>query len=152
MMNSNEQSRTGTNGGVRDLVSCSLSVFAAAVINAVRSIGTGKTERYGARKVFISAAYRALVSAGYDVGSLDGFKARMVSAQCASYLLLARADLVGAMPTATVAASEISDRGATFHFVLDSEARDPWDMPVASCTHTAGVCDHLVCLRRELAS
>jgi hypothetical protein len=33
--------------------------------------------------------------------------------------VLARADLVGAMDRKLVSESEIEDRGATFHFVLD---------------------------------
>jgi len=40
---------------------------------------------------------------------------------------LARADLVGAMPRATVAASEIVDRGCTFHFVLDQGCKEAWE-------------------------
>jgi hypothetical protein len=35
------------------------------------------------------------------------------------WLILVRADLVGAMDAKLVADSEIEDRGATFHFVLD---------------------------------
>lgn len=105
-----------------NLSTCSLQDFATAILGVLPSIGTGRTDRYGARKVFVSAIYRALVRAGHDVGSLDGIKGRMVQALQAGLLLLARADLVGAMPRATVAASEIVDRGCTFHFILDPEA------------------------------
>jgi hypothetical protein len=46
--------------------------------------------------------------------------------------VLARADLVAAMPRAAVADSEVSDGGAEFHFVLDDAARDPWTDDAAS--------------------
>ncbi len=54
------------------------------------------------------------------------FKRRMVTAHRAGLLVLARADLVAAMPRAAVAASEVCDGYAEFHFVLDDAARDPW--------------------------
>jgi hypothetical protein len=34
-------------------------------------------------------------------------------------MVLARADLIGAMDAKQISESEINDRGATFHFVLD---------------------------------
>jgi len=63
---------------------------------------------------------------------LEAFKRRMVRAHRAGLLVLARADLVAAMPRAAVASSEISDGGAEFHFLPDDAARDPWDDDAAS--------------------
>lgn len=125
-MNGNERGPGNTNGP--DLTTCSLAKFAAAVHRAIALIGNDERDRYGARKVFVSAIFRQLARAGHDVGSLDSFKARLVSANCAGLLSLARADLVGAMPRMTVAASEIAHLGSTFHFVVDASARDPWEL------------------------
>lgn len=111
-----------------DLATCPLPAFAAAVTGAITRIGNDTTERFGARKVFVSAVYRALFVAGFDAWPLSGFKARLVGAQRAGLLSLARADLVGAMPAATVAASEIDSLGATYHFVIDQSAREPWEV------------------------
>jgi hypothetical protein len=50
----------------------------------------------------------------------------MVAAHQAGLLVLARADLVAAMPRAAVAASAVSVGGAEFHFMVDDAVRDPW--------------------------
>jgi hypothetical protein len=51
---------------------------------------------------------------------LDDLKKRLADANRAGLLSLARADLVGAMNPEEVRLSEILDRGASFHFVLDN--------------------------------
>jgi len=105
------------------LTTCSLAEFAAAR-HTVAAIGHDANQRYGLRKVFLAAVHAAL--GGEGAINLKAFKRRMVSAHRAGLLVLARADLVAAMPPAAVADSEVSDRGAEFHFVLDDAARDPW--------------------------
>jgi len=69
-------------------------------------------------KVFISAIWRALRNErlAFEL-TLDAFKKSLLDANRRGLLTLMRADLVGAMDPAEVAQSEISDRGATFHFV-----------------------------------
>jgi hypothetical protein len=79
----------------------------------------GTEGRFG-EKVYVSAIWRTIErdrKAG-DL-SLDNFKRWLVSANRDGWLVLARADLVGAMDVRQVTESEINDRGATFHFVLD---------------------------------
>jgi len=100
--------------------------FHLAVLAQIARIGHAENERFGDRKVFISAVFRAMAKAGHDVGSLDAFKARLIVANRDGLLQLARADLVGAMPAAAVSASEIRSLGAEFHFVIDPDARDAW--------------------------
>lgn len=106
------------------LATCSLAELAAAARRAVAAIGHDANERYGTRKVFLAAVHAAL--GGEGAIDLEAFKQRMVSAHRAGLLVLARADLVAAMPGAAVAASEVHAGGAEFHFVLDDTARDPW--------------------------
>lgn len=107
-----------------------LQSFATAVLAAVRNVGSRSTERFGAKKVFISAVYVGFTGGRSltDVAALNAFKLRLIAAQSAGLLVLARADLVGAMPKAAVASSEVSDRCATYHFVLDASAREPWEV------------------------
>jgi len=112
------------------LTTCSLAELAAAARHAVAAIGHDANERYGWRKVFLAAVHAAL--GGEGAIHLEAFKRRMVSAHRAGLLVLARADLVAAMPQAAVASSEVSDGGAEFHFVLDDAARDPWADATAS--------------------
>jgi len=79
----------------------------------------GAEGRFG-EKVYVSAIWRRIErdrKAG-DL-SLDHFKRWLVGANRDGWLVLARADLVGAMDVKQVHESEIQDRGATFHFVLD---------------------------------
>lgn len=112
------------------LTTCSLAEFAAAVRRAVAAIGHDAHQRYGLRKVFLAAVHAAL--GGEGTIDLEAFKRRMVSAHRAGLLVLARADLVAAMPLAAVASSEVSAGGAEFHFVLDDAVRDPWADDAAS--------------------
>ena len=112
------------------LPTCSLAEFAAAARRAVATTGHDANQRYGWRKVFLAAVHGAL--GGEGAIHLEAFKRRMVSAHRAGLLVLARADLVAAMPQAAVADSEVSEGGAEFHFVLDDAARDPWADDAAS--------------------
>jgi hypothetical protein len=118
------------------LTTCSLAAFAAAARRAVATIGHDTHERYGARKVFLAAVHAAL--GGEGAIHVEVFKRRMVSAHRAGLVVLARADLVAAMPGAAVAASEVSDGCAEFHFVLDDAARDPWADDAASSEPSQG--------------
>ena len=118
------------------LTTCSLAEFAAAARRAVAAIGHDANQRYGLRKVFLAAVHAAL--GGEGAIHLEAFKQRMVSAHRAGLLVLARADLVAAMPRAAVASSEVSDGGAEFHFVLDDAARDPWADDAASPERSQG--------------
>lgn len=75
--------------------------------------------RFGADRVFISALWKQLGENRDTLGpNLDAFKARLLEANRALALTLARADMPGAMNRATVAASEISYLNSTFHFVV----------------------------------
>jgi hypothetical protein len=109
----------------------SLLDFAAAVHEALPWVGAAPTERFGRRKVFVSALYAEMAKQApyvpYSVGSLDAFKARLVDANREGLLSLARADLVAAMDPDAVAASEIRSLGSEFHFVIDPTAREPWE-------------------------
>lgn len=116
--------RSASQTSALTLATCSLADLAAAARRAVAAIGRDVNERYGTRKVFLAVVHAAL--GGENAINLEAFKRRMVSAHRAGLLVLARADLVAAMPQATVAASEVSDGGAEFHFVLDDAARDLW--------------------------
>jgi hypothetical protein len=79
----------------------------------------GTEGRFG-EKVYVSAIWRT-IERDRKVGdlSLANFKRWLVSANRDGWLVLARADLIGAMDARQVTESEINDRGATFHFVLD---------------------------------
>jgi hypothetical protein len=99
-----------------------LTDFAASVNAAIARVP--ESGRFGRRKVFVSAIWDAL--AGCDGLCLDGFKSQLIAAQRAQLLSLARADLVAAMPPATVASSEIAHYGATYHFVVDAQAPEAW--------------------------
>jgi hypothetical protein len=115
-----------------DLRTCSLARFATAVHTAIKSVGDGCRERFGQRKVFISAVYVRLVVAGARPGDLDSFKARLMLAATGGLVELARADLVAAMPFDAVAASEISVAGTTYHFVVDPAARERWEVEISA--------------------
>jgi hypothetical protein len=122
--NDRSHARSASQTSALTLATCSLADLAAAAGRAVAAIGHDANERYGTRKVFLAVVHAAL--GGEGAINLEAFKRRMVSAHRAGLLVLARADLVAAMPRATVAASEVSDGDAEFHFVLDEAARDPW--------------------------
>lgn len=83
----------------------------------------GADGRFGAENVFVSAIWHSIEGDRRLVDlSLDRFKRWLVNANRDGWLVLTRADLVGAMDPRQVAESEIEDRGATFHFVLDQQA------------------------------
>lgn len=77
--------------------------------------------RYGPEKVFVSAIWHGLQRSHRLNGdySLERFKRWLVEANRKGLLVLARADLIGAMDNKLVAESEIREPGATFHFVVD---------------------------------
>jgi hypothetical protein len=94
----------------------------AALLQIVREAipRIGEEGRFGDEKVFVSALWHNM-ERDRRLGdlSLDRFKRWLVRANRDGWLILVRADLVGAMDAKLVADSEIEDRGATFHFVLD---------------------------------
>ncbi len=88
-------------------------------------------ERFGTTKVFIAAIWRRLSADPRFAGMTEAqFKRRLLEAQRARLLDMARADLVGAMNHREVMASQIGSRqeGFEFHFVIDPEAsrRQGW--------------------------
>lgn len=91
---------------------------AAGFLVAARSIrGAGL---WGDRKVFVAALFDALGAS--QVMTLAEFKGVLLSLRNAGLVDLARADLVGSMPAAMVARSEIQETMAfcsadTYHFV-----------------------------------
>ncbi len=95
-----------------------LRAFAVAVLDAARRVrGLGYAAGlWGDDRVFISAAWRQMCSAG-AILTLEQFKARLVEAAQAGLLRLSRADLVAAMPAETLVASEIQNGAASWHFV-----------------------------------
>jgi hypothetical protein len=116
-----------------NLSTCSPAELGAVVHAACREIGRDTTERFGARKVFVIAVFRALarrelLRGDIRVGTLTGFKARLINAQRDGHVVLARADLIAAMDREVVEFSEIESRGATYHFVIDPQAREPWEV------------------------
>ena len=128
MISSNDSDNShvsfASQASARALTTCSLAEFAAAVRRAVAAIGHDANQRFGTRKVFLAAAHAAL--GGEGALPLEAFKRRMVTAHRAGLVVLARADLVAAMPPTAVAASEVSEGGAVFHLVIDDAVRDPW--------------------------
>jgi len=96
------------------------AAFAVMVNAAIRAIGPDG--RYGPHKVFVSAIWHQLAGDPRCAGMVvDELKRRLLDAHRNDLLSLARADLVGAMDRDAVSASEIRDRGASFHFVLDPQ-------------------------------
>lgn len=96
------------------------STFTTNVHHAARSAQRGV---FGERKVFISAVWDELRRAGrWSTLSLADFKRRLLDAQRAGSLELARADLVAAMDPHLVADSETLADGASFHFIVREEA------------------------------
>lgn len=98
--------------------------FAAAVLATAAKVPA--SGRFGERKVFVSAVWDALSEAARDGLSIDSFKRQLFVAHRLGLLVLARADLVAAMPAASVTASQIGYDGIQFHFVLDPTVRDSW--------------------------
>lgn len=82
----------------------------------------GSEGRFG-EKVYVSAIWRT-IERDHKAGdlSLDHFKNWLVGANRDGWLVLARADLIAAMDAKQIHESEINDRGATFHFVLDQRS------------------------------
>lgn len=90
--------------------------------------------RYGAKKVFVAAIWRAAQQDPRFRGmTREQFNDMLIRAQRESRVDMARADLVGAMDSAEVADSEIVYRDqagrpiASFHFVADPSAQEPWE-------------------------
>jgi len=104
--------------------------FAQAVNAAADGIGDeseveGKARGRFGGKVFIAAIWRDLQNdPRFASMSVEEFKRRLLEAHRQRLLTMARADLVAAMDHNEVIGSEIHDRGATFHFVLNE--RDRW--------------------------
>jgi hypothetical protein len=83
----------------------------------------GANGRFGDEKVFVSAIWQHLEDDGRLANwSLDRFKRWLVTANRDQLIDLARADAQGDMDSRLVEESEIVDRGATFHFVVDRQA------------------------------
>lgn len=107
----------GTNGQAAPPAAVDLQAFARAVRAAAAEV-TGEG-RFGDRRVFIAALWRRVARGDLAGLGLADFKRRLLDANRAGDLSLARADLVDAMDPALVAESEIRDLGSSFHFVLD---------------------------------
>ncbi len=92
--------------------------FSPAVAAAAAAVPAAG--RFGDRKVFIFAAWQALVAEpAWRELSLADFKAGLLTALRDGGVVLARADLVGAMNAQLVERSELeSSAGATFHFIV----------------------------------
>mgnify|MGYP003505294576 FL=1 len=91
--------------------------FAASVLAAAAKVPAAG--RFGSDRVFVSALWKQLGADRDAMGpTFDAFKSRLLDANRALRLTLARADMPGAMNRATVAASEISYLNSTFHFVV----------------------------------
>lgn len=87
----------------------------AVVMQAVHTAPA--SERFGAVKVFIYPLWeRTKNKLGMD---LPTFQKWLLEQNRKGALTLARADVPGAMNPQLVKLSMMSDRGATFHFVLD---------------------------------
>jgi hypothetical protein len=108
--------------------------FAAVVSEIAATIRTepghdGRPKgRFGPHKVFIAAIWRrAQADSRFSGMTREQFNRLLIESNRAGALVLARADLVGAMDSAEVADSEIGDRNAQYHFVLDQNAKAPWE-------------------------
>lgn len=81
----------------------------------------GASGRFGEDKIFISSLHGRV---GKKLGmALPEFKRWLLDQLRHGTLILARADMPGMMPERLVKSSEISDRGATYHFVIDPRVR-----------------------------
>jgi CheY-like chemotaxis protein len=126
-----------TTASPRTVASSPAPLTSQQVASAVRGVAPGILEeagaqgkprgRYGRHKVFIAAIWRKLQHDPRFHGMpMAEFKRHLLAANREAHLVLARADLVGAMDRQEVAESEIEDRGSTFHFVMDPNAKDAW--------------------------
>jgi hypothetical protein len=102
------------------LATCPPSDFAAAVHRAVATVGHAPTERFGTRKVFLSAVWAALRPTDWLTAAM--WPRQLFNAHRLGLIRLARADLVAAMPAAAVAASQIRVNDCEYHFIIDPEA------------------------------
>lgn len=95
-----------------------------ALIDEVRDAARSATSGvFGDRKVFISSVWDELRRhPTWSSLTLEELKARLVRAHRDGQIVLARADLVAAMPADLVAASETKTDGASFHFIVREEA------------------------------
>jgi len=84
------------------LNTCSLPDLAAAARRVAPRSATTPTSALGGARYFLAAVHAAF--GGEDAVNLEAFKRRMVSAHRAGLVVLVRADMVAAMPGATVAA------------------------------------------------
>lgn len=97
--------------------------LADAIIDAAKKVDPEKRNergygRYGS-KVFVSAIWRRIHDDPRVGGmSYEQFKKKLVDLNRTGAIVLARADLVGALDPSEVSESEIEDRGAEFHFVM----------------------------------
>lgn len=101
------------------------AAFAPAVRKAMREVApetssAGRTMGRLGDKVFIGPLWRALATTpGYETLTLDRFKRQLLDANRSGTLILARIDVAGAVDPVEYRESEISDRGSTFHAVID---------------------------------
>ncbi len=94
--------------------------FADAVRDALSKIG--HEGRFG-NKVFLSDIWKFVSrNPRFRQMTVADFRKALLHANRLHYLTLARADLAGAMDPQRMQDSEMTDRGSTFHFVLDEEA------------------------------
>lgn len=101
--------------GAATVPSSDLTTFATAVREAAASSTDGV---FGGRKVFIASVWRTVRGHSAAQGlSLDEFKRRLIAAQKAGLVILARADLVSAMDPDAVRESETVHLEARYHFV-----------------------------------
>lgn len=95
--------------------------FAADLQRAIAGLRQGT---FGDEKVFISAAWEELRQRpAWRQLSLGDFKTRLLAAHHAGEVVLARADLVGAMDPQLVERSEIEAGSASFHFIVRRDTR-----------------------------
>jgi hypothetical protein len=93
-----------------------LPAFAATVQALARTLTTG---RWGENKVFVNHIWRGFqAETHFPRLDLTAFKARLVEAHRRGLLRLERADLVEAMNSEDVRASETTFLNATYHFLL----------------------------------
>jgi hypothetical protein len=82
----------------------------------------GDDGRFGPEKVFVSALWHYIEDDGrLPELSLECFKSWLVTANREQLIDLVRADSQGDMNSQLLEESEIVDRGATFHFVIDRQ-------------------------------
>ncbi len=81
------------------------------IVNAAKETPTGW---FGEHKVFISHVHE---HGPFSDLTLEQFKEKLLGLQRSGAIVLARADLVGAMNLADVSASEVQNQGAAFHFI-----------------------------------